>query len=466
MNKRGVSLVTLVLTIIILVILTGVIIVSINNNAVIGEANKATMKQNQVQAQQVASLAFAEKVMDGIEDEAIIKSYVEASLVANGYKLSDYKITVDSDGVKVVAYENLIYDSNGNVTELVDGVPIPKGFVASSVAGENTKAGGLVIYEGDTAVTSENHATALTTRNQYVWVPVEDFSEFVRDDFNETGISLSNTPGTGVWELEIGSDNKPKNTQDPDYISEATRKEAIAMYDSVEKYGGFYIARYEVGMNTLRTDKDQTFNTGDINFSSYSVAGKMPCINIKNKSGFNEGTSSGNGYALTYARSIYPSTSDTTGVVSTLVYGVQYDTTYRWLKETGAISSYAYNATKGNVLNTSFSAGALTSGSKYSIYSNKAFGTVKSASSFAKTSGQSVLLSTGAYGKLNNIYELGGNIREWSMEGSLNDAGSERFVQRGLAFLSETGMITGRTREGTKSTANAVCGFRTALYIK
>ena len=129
MNKRGVSLVVLVLTIIILVILTGVIVITINNNDVITEANRATGKQNEAQAQQVASLAFAEKVMDGVEDLDTIKTYVEASLVANGYKLTDYRISVTQDGVNVKLWDSLVYNSNGNVQELVDGVPIPKGFV-------------------------------------------------------------------------------------------------------------------------------------------------------------------------------------------------------------------------------------------------------------------------------------------------------------------------------------------------
>ena len=58
-------------------------------------------------------------------------------------------------------------------------VPIPEGYVASEVEGENKIEDGLVIYEGTEAVTEENHETALITRNQYVWIPVGDINDMV-----------------------------------------------------------------------------------------------------------------------------------------------------------------------------------------------------------------------------------------------------------------------------------------------
>ena len=46
------------------------------------------------------------------------------------------------------------------------------------------KDSGFVIYEGEEEVTDTNVADAQKTRNQYVWVPVEDISKFYGTDAN------------------------------------------------------------------------------------------------------------------------------------------------------------------------------------------------------------------------------------------------------------------------------------------
>ncbi|MBR6033806.1 MAG: hypothetical protein IKP28_03600 [Clostridia bacterium] len=54
--------------------------------------------------------------------------------------------------------------------------PIPIGYQASIYEGENTIAGGLVIYEGSNALAADGQSTAMTTRNQFVWIPVDDLN--------------------------------------------------------------------------------------------------------------------------------------------------------------------------------------------------------------------------------------------------------------------------------------------------
>ena len=69
------------------------------------------------------------------------------------------------------------------VTEVVEEeelhAPIPDGFTASKVDGEDTISSGLVIYETEEEVNSSNHDTALTTYNQYVWIPVKEINDMV-----------------------------------------------------------------------------------------------------------------------------------------------------------------------------------------------------------------------------------------------------------------------------------------------
>ena len=79
--------------------------------------------------------------------------------------------------------------------------PIPAGYVASSVSGEDTISGGLVIYQGTDAVTSANHSNAMLNRNQYVWIPVDDINDMVMCKQNgNTG-----TGGATICNLEYNT---------------------------------------------------------------------------------------------------------------------------------------------------------------------------------------------------------------------------------------------------------------------
>ena len=73
---------------------------------------------------------------------------------------------------------HLELDSSG------DKVPVPNGYVGSSVTGENEIDTGYVIYEGEEEVTDSNVADAQKSRNQYVWIPVPDISKFYGTDTN------------------------------------------------------------------------------------------------------------------------------------------------------------------------------------------------------------------------------------------------------------------------------------------
>ena len=93
----------------------------------------------------------------------------------------------DEEETKAEAKEIVLEDNNYMHVETDasgDKVPVPNGFVGSSATGENEIDTGFVIYEGEEEVTDSNVQTAQTSRNQYVWVPVEDVSRFYGTDAN------------------------------------------------------------------------------------------------------------------------------------------------------------------------------------------------------------------------------------------------------------------------------------------
>ena len=75
--------------------------------------------------------------------------------------------------------------------EVLRTAPIPVGYTASQIAGENTIEGGLVIYKTETPVTgtanSAEHISAMETYNQYVWIPVDDINDMVMCKKNKSG---------------------------------------------------------------------------------------------------------------------------------------------------------------------------------------------------------------------------------------------------------------------------------------
>ena len=203
-----------------------------------------------------------------------------------------------------------------------DSVPVPNGFVGSSVTGENEVDTGYVIYEGEEEVTDSNVQTAQTSRNQYVWIPVEDISKFYGTDANEkswgkiynftTGTNSSNTfdevTGTYAnnWSESNGvmSISSSTSYREPDVLSRRDTPYYLKTYkvsedsmldfllrqqtdfkkmiNSVEKYGGFYIGRYETGDLSKEQVVVQKGNTDTSRQTWYAMYEKSKTLSDNN----------------------------------------------------------------------------------------------------------------------------------------------------------------------------------------
>ena len=302
-----------------------------------------------------------------------------------------------------------------------DKIPVPNGYVGSSVAGENEIDTGYVIYEGEESVTDSNVAEAQKNRNQYVWVPVPDISKFYGIDSNgkkwgkiyqfttRTNSSSLFDEITGTYPYNWSESNgvmtisSKTGRREPDVVPKAgstgydmdsrlktlglgakttheflnqLEKEFNNMVASVEKYGGFYIGRYETGNINQETPVIRKGNT-NINGQTWYKMYKR-CKNLR---------------------------GENTNVVTGMIWGNQWDRTLMWLIETG-------NKTKEQITDDSTSWGN---------YYNATFEYVNSSGSVAtKNEGSSTRIPTGSseYTKANNIYDLAGNVYDWTMEAS------------------------------------------------
>ena len=271
-----------------------------------------------------------------------------------------------------------------NAVESADKVvvPVPKGYTASSVATENKVSEGFVIYENTNGedkkeeVNDNNKDTARTTRNQFVWVPVANPSEMYGTDkdgkkwgklynFSASGITPLNwTEQDGVMSITAtsgGSSFREPDIIDADSSNSVTisqlETEFNNMIESVKKYGGFYIGRYETG-NLSQEKASIIKNNSDIgNQTWYTMYKKAKGIAVNNN------------------------------VTSSMIWGSQWDATMRWMYNSGneEKKKYTYDSTgKGN---------------------------------YSGTNGNQPI-ATGSIETyaVNNIYDMAENVRDWAIE--------------------------------------------------
>ena len=207
---------------------------------------------------------------------------------------------------------------------------------------------------------------------------------------------------------------------------------------SVNKYGGFYIARYEAGSANPRTSGS---GTGD---AVLSQANKYPYNYIKQTDSITKAATMNNGK---------------TNVTASLINSAVWDRTLNWLEETNAVTrAELFDSTSwGNYRNSKFNFTG-----KYSTNNGTNFTDVTT--STEKPENRDYLLGTGVtdYTKKNNIYDLAGNCWEWTTESS----SSSSRVYRGGIYSNDGFDDPACDRAGSSAgISNRNLSFRSALYV-
>ena len=107
-KKTGISLIVLVITIIVMIILAGAIILTINNSGIINKASEAVDASDEATVKELAQLAWAEAYADGVrtvEDLADgtkgFKTRIEEALEKNKIDKAKYILNITTSGVTV-----------------------------------------------------------------------------------------------------------------------------------------------------------------------------------------------------------------------------------------------------------------------------------------------------------------------------------------------------------------------------
>ena len=421
MKNKGVTLIALAVTIVVMLILAGVTISVLNGeNGIVKQAQKAKEESKIKELKEKVRIDIAGKRVENINGElrvSVLKEILDKyfdnvpveTQITSETKLKakeeygKYEMKISDIDVGEITYETsytIFKDVNG------EQVPIPEGYIVSENSDENIVNKGLVISD--------------SRGNEYVWISctVDSSSNKLQYKRTEWGVEKDGTDNSRAIKDELtlkDIDVTYSKTDTDNGINEEISKEIVAQInaekESIKKYGGYYIGRYEVG-------KD--------NKTAVIKAEQEPYVNIKWSKAYElaKGIGGGEG-ATTYLCSSY-----------------SWDTAINFIQ----------NTTGKNYATSIIGFNGNWKSQEVKDSSGKVIKPVNTAQR----------LNTGLTTALCNIYDMGGNVGEFTTE--LNPGTSETVVLRG--GISNYNFPAGYRWDHGSGNADSGYGFRATLFLK
>ena len=338
------------------------------------------------------------------------------------------------------------------------GLTLPEGFAPTKITGEDSIDDGLVITDGN--------------GNEYVWVEVPKTTEVykitglnIKDfDNNYENIEKDLHNYTETYRKNMGKKDSyyEDNDNKEDWFDSESQYEEYyhRMLESVYQNGGFWVGRYEVGIDS---DKEKIRYYGDDYYTKHEATQK-PVIKA-------------NCYPYNWVRrsqaQVLARSMSTNDYSCSLMYGVQWDLMLKYIeeksvkKETGnkdnvrseiQLKLCSDSTTIGNYNNSQF---IITN---IKVKDASVYGLKLEKYPYEKNSSNTILLTTGASDNFSycNIYDIAGNVWEWTLENF--DGEKMHCTYNGGDYNVSGKKAPANCRNENNSNFSSNIGFRVFLY--
>ena len=517
---KGITLIALAITVVVLIILAGVSINAVvGDDGIIKKAHNSANLTRESEAKEIINRAVVEfRLTDGYDTlEDFLKTKVSAGTIdsvvnngdgtlnvsKNGYTLTvenktkkgssskgdnndDAEPTLTVGTAKVVAdstgtgdalgeastylgntlYITFSHSITGGTTTVEPSIPYAvtangtyKFTVTGTVNGKSyTKEVSVTVNQFKDTYEYMDKNTEVTYPDGKVWVP-EGFK--IADESSDNiqgGVVIEDKDGNQFVWVPVDTIDNYKRTC---YLYNSSYPYELCSEDlpedektSVEKYKGFYIGRYEAG-DKESTEAKTLRSSNDVTKTVTIKKGQAPYNYVTPE----EAISLAEGFATQQKYS--------ENIKTKLVSSYAWDTTISFIQKT--VNDYASNSPQGNYMNTRFEYIDITGESK-------------------STWGIGILIPTGLTTSVCNIYDMGGNVEEWTTEkflptgykveevpvegtedGNTTTSPKKYNACRGGNFGNtnprEPGGCTAGDRRWDKDEAKENIGFRVSLFL-
>ena len=410
-RNKGITLIALVVTIIVLLILAGISIAMLTGqNGILNRAAEAKEKTRAAQEDENEKLQGYEKIINQYAENLPIGEETTPYLPNSTFSKKEGDLATGL----------VIQDANQNEYVWVE-VP-------------------TTIYNN----TTYNNNGANKPQNADEWKKIRDCLKAYTSDYSNSDYKDTNTDGT---------------TYSDDYKN---------MLKSVYTNGGFWLGRYEAGLE------------GDTpRISSTAISASDKAVVKQNKIPYN--------FVTRDEAQELATRMNYNGCTSSLIFGIQWDLTLKYIEEkTVELAEEANKDTVRADIKSKLTSNSTTIGNYYNSeftlnrgkfatyndlsdwksYNSEEKQTLVTGSQKQAQSSNSnaILLTTGATDATNlqNIYDIAGNVWEWTRE--IYATSNPCVVRGGCYYYDGSNNPTKDRSNDSTSSSNSVVGFRLGLW--